>query len=44
MEKGEEGTNKWKDISEKVIKEVETIWESKFREEWVSKMLNSQRC
>jgi len=25
MEKGEEGTDKWKDISEEVMKEVETI-------------------
>ena len=41
MEKGEEGTNKQKDISKKVTEEVETIQESKFREEWVSKMLNS---
>ena len=37
MEKGEEGTDKWKDISEEVIKEVEPIQESEFREEQVYK-------
>ena len=41
MEKGEKGINKWKDISEKVTKKIEIIWEFKFREEWVNKILNS---
>jgi hypothetical protein len=41
MENGEEGTDKWKDISEEVTKELETIWESEFRKDWVSEVLKT---
>jgi hypothetical protein len=40
-ENGGEGTDKWKDISDEVAKEMETLCESKFGKDWASKMLGA---
>ena len=42
MERGEGGGDPWKDVSEEVVKEMETIWRSELGDEW-ARMLCEKR-